>query len=34
MAFPRMKNFFASTVAASMLNFGALPAAACTAMIF
>ncbi len=34
MAFPRAKNFIASTVAASMLNIGALPAAACTAMIF
>jgi hypothetical protein len=34
MIFPRAKNFIVSTMAASMLNLGALPAAACAAMAF
>jgi choloylglycine hydrolase len=34
MTYRRTKNIIASTVAASMLNLGALPAAACTSMIF
>jgi penicillin V acylase-like amidase (Ntn superfamily) len=34
MIFPRAKNFIASTMAASMLNLGALPAAACSSMVF
>lgn len=34
MTLPRAKDFIASAMAASMLNFGVLPAAACTSMVF
>ncbi|NWG24168.1 MAG: choloylglycine hydrolase family protein [Pseudorhodoplanes sp.] len=34
MAFPRAKDVMASVMAASMLNLGSLPAAACTSMVF